>query len=301
MGWLSNLFLDIAAGDYLFVVSFVLLLSYVGWRVYCRLKLPGKQRPYKRLFGLSIQIGVTLLVERLYEFSRAHLAVSHLTAIAYTNGYKIADFEISKGIFFESSLEHFFTPDVFLMHAIYAFYAFAHLFVTLSVLIWVYLRRNSAFAFVRNMFYLTTAVALTVYMTFPTAPPRYFSDLGLYDPEQALGFTPAGGAQLTAQTFNPYAAMPSLHMVYAIIVGATLVILGRNIFLRLAGFLYPIVMLAVVLISANHWILDALGALIVVVGSAAILAGAGRLASAAKPLLSTTSLTHFSSFPSGST
>lgn len=299
MGWLSNLFLDIASGDYLFVVSFLLLLAYLGWRAYCKLRLLEEQRPYKRFFGLSLQIGVTLFLERLYEFTRAHVAVSQLTALAYSNGYKVANFEISHGFFFEPALEHFFTPDVWLMHAIYAIYAFAHLFATLGLLIWVYVKRNSAFAFVRNMFYVSTAMALVVYMTFPTTPPRFFSDLGLYDPEQVLGFTPAGGAQLSAQTFNPYAAMPSLHMIYALIVGGTLLVLGRHVLLRAAGLLYPFIMLAVVLISANHWILDAVGALVVVAGSAAVLAGAGRLATATKSLLPARGYSLFSSGASG--
>jgi hypothetical protein len=285
LGWIGDLFQDITSGDYLFVVAFVLLLSYAAWRVFYRVFRPGVDRRYARFFGLSLQIGLTLMLERLYEFSRAHVAVAELTTLAYTNGYSLAQFEITHGFFFEPTLEHFFAPDVWLMHGIYFFYAFAHLFVTLGFLIWLYLRRNSAFMFVRNLFYLTTGVALVIYLTYPTSPPRFFYNLGFFNPEVVLGIAPAGGAEATAQTFNPFAAMPSLHMVYALIVGATLVVVGRRLAIRVAGFVYPFVMMAVVLISANHWILDVVGAVIVVMGSAAVLAAAGRLTTAIKKMV----------------
>jgi PAP2 superfamily len=287
LSWVGDLFQDVRSGDYLFVAAFALLAIYVGWRIYCRLQASGVERRFRRFFGLSLQIGLTLMLERLYEFSRAHVAVSQLTALAYSNGYKLAQFEIIHGFFFEPGLEHFFTPDVLLMNAIYGFYAFAHLFVTLGFLVWLYLRRNTAFLFVRNLFYMTTGVSLIMYMTFPTAPPRLFSNLGFFDPMVVLGITPAGGVQVNQWTYNPFAAMPSLHMVYALIVGATLVVAGRSLWLRVVGAVYPFIMLAVVLISGNHWILDAVGAVVVVAGSAAVLAFAGKLIAMTKSLTST--------------
>jgi len=286
LDWLGDLLRDVLQGDYLFVVALGLLLLSAVWRVYCRCSRRGAPRRFNRFFGLSFQIGLTLMLERLYEFSRAHVAVDQLTAVAYSNGYKLVDFEITHGFFFEQGLQKLFINDMLLMHVIDAFYAFAHLFVTLAFLIWLYLRRNSVFSFVRNLFYLTTGVALVIYVVFPTAPPRMFSNLGFVDPGKLIG-SAAASTQQTSYTYNPYAAMPSLHMVYALIVGLTLVIVGRHLSLRILGGLYPFFMLAVVLISANHWILDVVGSLVVVLGSAAILAGASKLANVARTLVST--------------
>lgn len=287
LDWLVALVNDVAEGDYLFVVALSLLISYLGWRVCRRFWLSSYHPRLGRFFGLSFQIGLTLMLERLYEFSRAHVALDQLTAVAYSNGYKLLNFEISHGFFFEQRLERFFLPDNLLMHMVYAFYGFAHLFVTLGALIFLYLRRTSAFAFVRNMFYLCTGIALVVYMAFPTAPPRMFLNFGFVDPSQALGFTSAGGAQLTSYTYNPFAAMPSLHLVYALIVGGALVFVGGRLWLRMLGAFYPMVMLAVILISANHWILDAAGAVVVVIGSALILATVNRLMDFARTLTTT--------------
>ena len=284
MGWIGDLLNDVAQGDYLFVVALCILLSYASWRLYYRIRGAGVKRIYPRFFGLSFQIGMTLMLERLYEFSRAHVAVDQLSSLAYANAYRVVDFEIAHGIFFEQRLQSLFWPDQWLMHAIDAFYGFAHLFVTLGFLIWLYLRRNRVFSFVRNLFYLATGITLIVYMVYPTSPPRMFTNLGFIDTAKIIG-SAASSTQVTQYTYNPFAAMPSLHMVYALIVGGTLAIVGRRLWLRVAGVIYPFVMLAVVLISANHWILDAVGAAIVVAGSVVILAGAGKATDIARSLM----------------
>lgn len=284
-GWLNDLLDDVAQGDYLFMVALTLLAVWGVWRLYYRFYAGGNAARYPRFFGLTLQIGMTLMLERLYEFSRAHVVVSQLTDVAYSNGYKLLDFELGHGFFVEPRIQQFFLPDNLLMHGIDAFYAFAHLFVTLGFLIWLYVRRNEAFTYVRNLFYLATGMALVVYMTFPTAPPRMFLNFGFHDPSQTLGFTQGGGAQVTSYTYNPFAAMPSLHLVYAIIVGATLFMVGRHLWLRIAGVVYPFVMLAVVLISANHWILDAVGAAVTVGLAALVLVAGGRTVSMVRSLV----------------
>jgi hypothetical protein len=279
MDLLDDLVKDIVQGDYLMVVSLILLTVYGCWRLW----LQSRTRPalvnsrLRRFFGLVWQIGLALLLERLYEFSRAHVAIEQVTAIAYSHGYHLLDFELRHGLFVEERLEHLFLPHGTLMHAILGFYAFAHLFATLGFLIWVYVRRSGSFPFVRNLFYLTTGIALIIYILYPTAPPRMFLNFGFVDPSQTLGFTAAGGAQLTSYTYNPFAAMPSLHLVYAVIIGASLVAIGRHLWLRALGVLYPLLMLAVILISANHWLLDAAGAIVLVAGAALLLVAAGRV------------------------
>jgi hypothetical protein len=64
--------------------------------------------------------------------------------------------------------------------------------------------------------------------------------------------------------YNPYAAMPSLHFAWALIVGVTLLRVGQRRLLRVAGLPYPIVMLVTILVSGNHLLLDAAGSLVVV-------------------------------------
>ena len=76
--------------------------------------------------------------------------------------------------------------------------------------------------------------------------------------------------------YNPYAAMPSLHFAWALIVGGTLLRVGRRRLLRVAGLLYPIVMLVTILVSGNHLLLDAAGSLVVVTSATGATALARR-------------------------
>ena len=289
-GWVDDLFSDIGQGDYLFLVALALISAGCAWRMYDHFwRHDDQPHRFSRYFGLSVQLGVILMLERLYEFYRGSVAVGQLTAVAYSHAYAILNWEMTHGVFIEARLEQFFLPDQLLMHAIYAFYGLAHLFVTVGFLIWIYLRRNYAFSFVRNLIYLTSAMALVIYMVFPTAPPRMFAPYGFVDPATALGLSQAGGAGMTSYTYNPFAAMPSLHLVYALIVGATLVIVGKRLWIRALGVIYPIVMLAVILISANHWVLDAVGAVVVVAVCALILASIRTMGRAVSGRISTLS------------
>jgi hypothetical protein len=268
--------LDVRQGDYLLLVALGLLVMSATWRVYHRVTGHIPVPWFPKFFGLTLQIGIILGFERLYEFSRAHVNVGQLTALAYHNGLVVANFEITHGFFFEQRFQALVIHDRFLMYSVYFFYAFAHLFVTLGFLVWVYLRRNYAFAFVRNLFYVTSALALAVFMLYPTAPPRLFPYLGFKDPSQTLHMTPAGGAQAGALLYNPYAAMPSLHMGFSLIVGLSLVVVGKRLWLRIIGGMYPVLMFAVVIVSANHWILDGLSGAATVAVSALTLVVGGR-------------------------
>jgi membrane-associated phospholipid phosphatase len=73
--------------------------------------------------------------------------------------------------------------------------------------------------------------------------------------------------------------MPSLHVTYAILVALGIVIAERRSIWRFAAVLYPCLMVATVLITANHWILDVVGACVTVAGSALLLTGLRRLRS----------------------
>ncbi|HEX6510202.1 MAG TPA: phosphatase PAP2 family protein, partial [Chloroflexota bacterium] len=88
-----------------------------------------------------------------------------------------------------------------------------------------------------------------------------------------------GGAQPDSYTYNPYAAMPSLHVGYALVVAWGVFVAERRLWVRLAAILYPILMAATVVISGNHWILDVAGAAVTVVASGIILLSISRLQS----------------------
>src|SRR5579862_271554 len=97
-------------------------------------------------------------------------------------------------------------------------YLNAHYFVTIGALMFIYLRRNDSFYFVRNMFMIAMAIALVGYALYPTAPPRLDPEWGFTDSiRQLTGITVENGAG--SAFVNAYAAVPSMHVCFALLVG----------------------------------------------------------------------------------
>ena len=92
-----------------------------------------------------------------------------------------------------------------------------HFVITTSFLVWLYLFRNEAFYFVRNMFLVAMAVALVGYTVFPTAPPRLLPELGFVD--TITDFSQVNHDSALVKIFvNPYAAVPSMHIAFALMI-----------------------------------------------------------------------------------
>jgi membrane-associated phospholipid phosphatase len=269
---------QLRTGDPVLALSAFLLISacmvvLVEWM--SRKRIPGGGA-YAR-FGW--QLGALLGLEQAYEFTRGR--IPHETDIAVLNAYRILDFEWRHGFFVEARIQRFFLQFHALMIGIDAFYMFAHLLVTIGVLTWVYVWRRRHYPQVRNVLMLTTAIALVVYYVYPTAPPRMLTNYGFVDPAVVLHHVaPAGGDQPDSFLYNPYAAMPSLHVGYALVVGLALFIAERRRWVRLFAVAYPLAMTAVVVISGNHWLLDVMGAVVTVALALAGVSGVSRLSAA---------------------
>jgi hypothetical protein len=144
-----------------------------------------------------------------------------------------------------------------------ALYGQGHVFFTLAFAIWIYCCRRPLFSFIRNVFLLTTMLAVLGYETFPLAPPRLAQ--GLTFEGRPYHFLDAVfGSSGVKIGFNEYAAMPSLHVAWALIVGLTVAVVARPIPMRLLGAVYPVIMAITVIVTGNHYIADGLGAALAV-------------------------------------
>jgi PAP2 superfamily len=144
-------------------------------------------------------------------------------------------------------------------------YIVLHFAGTGAALVWVHRRHRGAFPLVRNTLIVSTAVALAVYVLFPVAPPR-LAGLGFVD-------TVSDGAHVNLSSdmlgslYNPFAAVPSLHFGYALLVGVAIAKLASRRWVRAAGWAYPVVMLATIVGTGNHFFFDAAaGGIVVVAG-----------------------------------
>ncbi|MDX6616256.1 MAG: hypothetical protein QOD60_1347 [Solirubrobacterales bacterium] len=154
-------------------------------------------------------------------------------------------------------------------------YGHAHFYGTLAALLFVYFAHNRSFCFVRNALLAAMAISLFGYFLFPTAPPRFVPELGF---SSAHGVTGNDAIQVShGALFNPYAAVPSMHVGMSLILGLSLARLSRQWLLKALFIAYPAVMTFVVVATGNHFWLDAAAGAAVAgaaFGAAALLARA---------------------------
>ncbi len=182
---------------------------------------------------------------------------------AFAHARNVIALERTLHVFVEPSVQAWGSSSHFLMVASSWLYVNAQTTVTVAALVYLYLRHNRSFYFVRNMFMVAMAIALVGYTVYPTAPPRFMPEWGFID--SVADFTGVhvshASATLNALT-NLYAAVPSMHVAFALMIGWTLARLVRWRVVRVLWLLYPFLMAFVIVVTANHFIFDAvLGAL----------------------------------------
>lgn len=157
-------------------------------------------------------------------------------------------------------------------------YLLAHLPALGGALVWAWLERPRAYPVLRDLVLACQAVTLTVYVAWPVAPPRLSGDPRFGDTLAAI--MGDGGSSLAHTVQSPFAAVPSGHVVFALLAGGTVVLLARPLVVKLLGALYPPLVVGVVVGTANHFWVDALAAVLVVALAGAAVYAASRSRSA---------------------
>jgi hypothetical protein len=160
------------------------------------------------------------------------------------------------------------------------FYASLHYLVTPAVLVWMFTRHRKHYRPARTVLVMGSGLALMGFALLPTAPPRlmvgYTDVLAAYSGWGWWGqaaSAPDGLAWLT----NQLAAMPSLHVGWAVWCGALLWQHAARPTVRALGVAYPLLTAVVVVATANHYVLDVVAGVLVIAGPAALLAAAGTV------------------------
>src|SRR3954454_2071849 len=202
-----------------------------------------------------------LFAAAYYTYRVVRGQVDGRAATAFANARELIDIERGMHIFIEPTVQAWASGSQVIIDAASWVYINAQTTVTLSALIWLYLFRNSSFYFVRNMMVVAMGIALVGYVVFPTAPPRFLPEWGFYD--AVADFTGVSHDSVAVNAlFNPYAAVPSMHVAFALMIGWPLAKLVQWRALRVFWLLYPLVMTFVIVVTGNHFIADAvLGAL----------------------------------------
>lgn len=199
-------------------------------------------------------------------------------ATAFENARGIIQLERSVGLFFEQELQALalnWRPLVWLLNV---FYGTFHFVVTGGTLAWLFIRLPADYRRWRNTLATTTALAIVGFSVFPVMPPRLLADCGPYGacagPRLVDTIAEIGGlwtfdSAAIESMSNQYAAVPSLHFAWSLWCAAAVVSRCRRRWGQAIAASYPIVTLFVVVVTANHYWVDAvLGALTLVVGAA---------------------------------
>jgi membrane-associated phospholipid phosphatase len=176
-------------------------------------------------------------------------------AKASWNATKVIDLERALHIFVEPSIQAWAMNEHWLMDIADWTYLNAHYVVTFGALLFIYLRRNDSFYYVRNMFMIAMLIALVGYAVYPTAPPRLMPEWGFTDAIQLFtGVTAEKGA--SSALLNLYAAIPSMHVCFSLMIGVPMARLVKRRPAQIAWCVYPLFISFVVIATGNHYITD---------------------------------------------
>ncbi len=224
---------------------------------------------------LRSEAAVVLGLYGLYELARG-LVVGDARDADH-HAHRVVALERWLHLFVEANVQHAARALPGLTSLLGTAYLTLHLAVTAVVLLWLHRRRPAAFAIVRTTLLLASALSLVGFLVYPTAPPR-LAGIGIAD-TVSNGHVDLNKG-LVSSLYNPYAAIPSMHIGYALIVAASLLLYARRRLVRVLGALYPPFVLLVVVGTGNHFFFDAAaGAMVAVVAAAAAIPLTRRAAS----------------------
>ena len=199
------------------------------------------------------QVGLFVLADLCYETVRGLAEGNTNEAFANANG--VIDIERSLGLFFEPDLQAALLGTQWIIDVANFAYMNSHFVVTTGFLIWLYLYRNEHFYFVRNMFMVAMGLALIGYTLVPTAPPRFFEELGFVDTLDQVSLN--HDSALVQMFVNPYAAIPSMHCAFALMIGVSGALVSKHAIPKVLWCVYPLFVFFVVMVTGNHFWLDA--------------------------------------------
>lgn len=203
-----------------------------------------------------------------------NLAPLRLSA-ALAHGREILSFETSLHIAPERALDRWLAAHQTLGLALSDYYDNAHFIVTLGLLGWLWWRRPDLYRPLRSALVLVNMLAFVVFWRFPVAPPRMLAGFtDVVASTHAIGSWHTGAL---ASEANELAAMPSLHIAWAVWCTIAVWRLSARRWLRTIAAIYPFITAFAVLSTGNHYVLDMFGGLLTILAAMAIVEAVGRL------------------------
>ena len=223
--------------------------------------------PISRWSGLKHlkQLFIVAAAYFAYMFIRKYLIID-IEAVALSNALKVISFEVGSGFFWEPHWQKWAIGSakdlVLFLNWAYIVTFWPILLVSGVIL---YLADRQTYFHYRNVVLLSFLVALLVFAMFPLAPPRYLPEYGFVDTIQKFGPNWYGGREMQVY-YNAFAAMPSLHFSWTVLFGFMFLRMKHK-WLKPLGIIYPTLTFFAITITGNHYVLDAIGGLGIIIAS----------------------------------
>lgn len=213
---------------------------------------PAPARPRAVRRPVVFEVVVLLFLLRVYDFARAHADVRSGPAYDHADGLLWLEGVLRVDV--EHPLNRAVAGHDVLSALAVHWYQFLHIPVTMTVLAGVWLVRPASYRPLRTALVALNCVGLATFLAWPLAPPRLLPQHGFVDLVAAAGYGPVVGSGNVS--VDQFGAMPSLHIAWAVWCAAVLVLHLPWRRMRHAAWLYPATTSVVVVVTANHYVLD---------------------------------------------
>ena len=214
------------------------------------MKLPGRRRRFSGKREVAIGLGAYAV----YLLVRKAAVTEEGKVKARRNAERIVALERRLGIHVEPELQRLVLPYPRLIHVLNVGYATLNVGLTVGYLMRLYSRRDPEFHRLRRAAVLTILGAQPAFLWFPTAPPRSLDHMVDTIAEVSKVDLDKG---FISKLYHPLAAMPSIHVAFAVVTGTAVAQTSRSPLVRLLAPGYPPLVALVVFVTANHYVLDA--------------------------------------------
>jgi hypothetical protein len=209
----------------------------------------GRSWTLRRFAAVELLVWASLypayLVIRGSSIDDGKTAVAHATSLV--------DLERATGLMHEADAQSVLHPVV---DALSAYYMLGFGPLIAATLVWLGIRHRDLYRRLRTLLFASLGLAVIGYVFYPTAPPRLVPGLGIAD---TVGLSGHDTGSVAGIRFNPYAAMPSMHVGWSVLVGIFGFRAARSRSLKGFFAAHPFLMVLTVTATGNHYFVDAIG------------------------------------------
>jgi hypothetical protein len=237
-------------------------------------------------WGYLVEAGLGIALYLLYDELRSH--VSGSATIALRHGYDVVRWERAVGLYQEHRIQRAFIHWSPFLSFWNFYYGTIHFVMPVVALVTLWRRAPERYLRWRNVLLVMLTVGLLGFWLYPLMPPRLmphrfgFVDTAAefynFGPQQRVVMIHGVPTAASLAAFgNLFAAMPSLHVGWSTWSALALAPVVRRRWVRVLVLLYPIVTVFGIVVTANHWIFDAVGGWVVLGLAWLIVVGIERL------------------------